>query len=175
MKSMIFGIISAFLALTPACAQSVNTDIHSRKALAPPRECEIRMATWCIFRSNITIQHKPSHDIGYRSVWTMWGSYWSSQPSVILEPAGCREGLADMLQVVNFDGTFERDNRKWNSIIVRLKSDKTCDLRLLAPTLKDDLGGAAFSANLSLVGACKTQDCSGPTIGDGIWPAIKRE
>jgi len=175
MRSMTLNVAPALLVILVACAQSGKAKVAPLEALAPPRECEIRMAAWCIFKSNITIQHKPSSDPAYRSVWTMWGSYWSTQPSVVLEPAGCREGLSDMLRVVNFDGNFQWDNRKWNSIVIQLKSDKTCDLRLLAPTVKDDPGGAAFSANLSLIRACQTQDCLGSTLGERIWPAIKRE
>jgi len=145
------------------------------QAVAPPRKCEIRLAAWCIYESDITIQHKPAQGAEYHSVWTLWGSYWRQHPAMILEPNGCRSGISNEMRLVTFDGRFRWQNKTWNSAVVRLKTDGTCDLRLLSPTVATDPDGAAFSATLSLIQACQTDECSGPTVGERIWPAVKRQ
>lgn len=167
--------LSAAIAAVTLAACVDWTTATTNPAAAPPRKCEIRLSAWCIYESNITIQHAPASGGEYRSVWTLWGSYWAQHPSVILEPNGCRTGLSNELRLLGFDGAFRWQDKKWNSITVRLKSDGTCDLRLLSPPLADDPDGAAFSANLSLIQACQTDGCSGPTLGERVWPAVKRQ
>lgn len=175
MRSTAVSLTFAALFLMGMGCSTVGVAGSLHSPSAPPRKCEITVGAWCIFESNITIQHKPSAESGYRSVWTIWGSNWSKQPSIILEPNGCRDGLSDVVRLIEFDGNFPWDGRRWNSILVKLKSDDACNLRLLSPTVEDDPSGAAFSANLSLIRACQTQDCMGPTLGERLWPAVKRE
>lgn len=140
---------------------------------APPRVCEIRQPAWCIYRSNITIQHAPSFNSS-QSIWTIWGSYWREDPVIILEPRGCRVGVSDVVELVDADDGYEWDGRIWNSIKVRLRSDGACDLNLLSPSVPEDKSRTAFSAKLTLIQACQTDGCDGPTVGQSLWPNLQK-
>lgn len=166
---------AATVILLAGCANAAPATQGSGQVAAPPRKCEIRLSAWCIYESNITIQHKPARETDYRSQWMLWGSYWAQHPAIVLEPDGCRRGTSNEMRLLKFDGGFKWQDKKWNSAVVRLKSDGTCDLRLLAPTVAEDPDGAAFSAILSLIQACQTEECSGPTVGERIWPGVKRQ
>lgn len=142
---------------------------------APPRVCEIRQETWCIFASNITIENQPGRLPDYRTSWKFWGSHWVDFPAVIHEPKGCRSGTSDTVELLHFQPNFQWNGRKWNSIDVRLKRDGSCDLKLLSPSLKDEPTGAAQSAILTLVRACRTTSCDGPVLGETIsYPLQKK-
>lgn len=163
----------ALAAIVSAMACQSNV-VRSDGLQAPPRVCEIRQAAWCIYRSDVTIQHEPIFNTNL-SAWTIWGSYWREHPAVILEPRGCRTGTSDVVQLMKTEDAYQWKDRIWNSVIVRLHSDGTCDLNLLSPTVREDARKSAFSAKLTLIRACQTTSCDGPTIGESLWPALQRQ
>lgn len=152
---------------------SAGGDVVAMAAAAPKQQCEIRMPVWCIYKDDVVIKNEPGRVPGYRSVWTMWGDYWKEHPAVILEPAGCRVGLSDEIELISIDRRYVWNEEEWNSLVVRLKSDGSCDLRMLSPPKGADPVGAAFSANLSSIQACSTADCEGQKIGAVIWPQVQ--
>lgn len=174
MRWPICFLVVLWTLFSATCTASALSNEH-KVAPAPPHKCELVMGTWCILQDNVTIQDTPSSDPAYKAVWKIWGSYWKNFPSVILEPRGCRANLSDTLELLSFDGKFPWDGKKWNAITVKLRKDGSCNLRLLSPTLSDDEVGTAFSTNISLIRACQSEPCLGPTIGERIWPAVQRQ
>lgn len=174
MRFIIFDIVLVLILPLAGCANA--SAVHRSSATSsPPRKCEITLGSWCIFESNIVIQHRQSRVPAYDDVWRLWGSDWKKYPSVILEPSGCRKGLSDAVELIGFDARFEFDDRIWNAITVSLKSDGTCNLKLLSPTLSEDPTGVAFATNLGLIRVCRAVPCLGPVLGEYIWPEVQRK
>ena len=164
-----------FLVSTAIAICAMACQPHAvRSQAAPPLVCEIRQAAWCIYGSGLIIQHESVFNTNL-SAWTMWGSYWKEHPAVILEPQGCRAGTSDVVQLMGTDAAYRWKDRTWNSVIVRLRSDGTCDLNLLSPPAAEDVRKSAFSATLTLIRACQTADCDGPVIGESVWPALQQQ
>lgn len=163
------------LAATVVCVMACQPHVVRSEGLqAPPRVCEIRQAAWCIYRSDMTIQHEPVFNTNL-SAWTMWGSYWREHPAVILEPRGCRDGISDVVELMKTDDAYQWKGRAWNSITVRLRSDGSCDLNLLSPPAQEDKIGTAYSVKMTLIRACQTANCDGPTIALRIGPTLQRQ
>lgn len=157
------GLLACLSSLLGCVSQGITGEALAQSA--PPRHCEMQLEAWCILKDNNTIEVAESTDQGYRYIWTMRGQYWSNHPSVILEPAGCRNGRSDVFELIHFDRNVSRGDRRWDILTVRLRSDASCDLKLLSPIENDDPVGASYSANLSLIRACQAQSCDGPTVG----------
>ena len=165
-------LLLAALGLPTAC-QASPPNVAS--ASAPPRTCEIRQAAWCIYRDNVTVQHAPSANAKYHSVWKIWGSYWKENPAVVLEPSGCRNGISDVVELVSSSSGFEWNDRSWDSNVVRLRSDGSCDLNLLSPPESADKRKTAFSAKLTLIQACQSDECAGPTLAHRLWSTLQAQ
>lgn len=161
------GLAICFLVMAGCAPQGA---VRAASLAAPPRRCEIQLEAWCILKDNNTIEVVDSAGQNYRYIWTIRGAYWLKHPSLVLEPAGCRIGRSDVLELISFDRNVDRGDRKWDILTVRLRSDASCDLKLLSPVKDEDPIGAAFSANLSLIRACQTNSCDGPTVGEKNAP-----
>lgn len=134
---------------------------------APPRVCEIRESVWCVYYGPVEIINQLSKTAEYRSVWTVRGDLQPDKPFILLEPRGCRVGLSDVIELVSFDKQFKWTDKYWNRAVVRLKSDKSCDIELLTPSEYDEIQ-EAFSNSLGLIQACNTSTCEGPVLGEKI-------
>ena len=163
------GFVVALVALSTFAGLGSSKSVN---AMPPVRVCEIRQSTWCIYAGDITIQHRLSSDVEYRSVWSIWGRYWADHPAVVLEPSGCRNGHSDQIRLIEHDVGFEWSGRKWDSVVVRLKVDGTCDLRLLSPAKGEDPRQSAFSAKLTLIQTCLTDLCEGVVVAREVLPEL---
>lgn len=173
-------MISPILRLTCAfgffwAVVAYANDSPVRDAAAPPRVCEIRQATWCIYLSGTEIVDRPSLEARYASTWLVRGVLQPDNPYVVLEPRGCRNGLSDVVEFLTPTSKFRWENRWWNRIVVRLKSDYSCDLELLSPIIEDDALGEAFSESLTSIQSCTTLDCRGVVIAERLSKKIERE
>jgi hypothetical protein len=159
-----------------ADAQAQVGQPNQSSAAAPPKVCEIRQETWCIYRDFNRIEDQFSSSETVHSIWTLSSAYWErDRPLVIMEPHGCRHGLSDTVQLLGQDARYDWNGRSWNRLRVRLKSDGQCDLQLLSPTLADDQQGSAFFAGLDSIRACTTQSCEGPPLGERIRGLVERQ
>jgi hypothetical protein len=163
-KAVIAVLAEALGALAGLGASAAESALSP--AAAPPAKCEIAMATWCIREGASEIVSRFSKGHAYRRIWIVRGFFKPTAPLVVLEPYGCREGLSDVSEALNFEQRFSWDNKTWNRIRVRLKRDDSCNLDVLVPTFTKDPTGEAFFGGLALIQGCRTASCEGPGIGN---------
>lgn len=140
----------------------------SEETGAPPRDCEVVRGAWCILASSISFEHERPRDSPFRSKWTLRGRYWRDKPLVILEPGGCRTGVSDAAKVLSVSPSVLWEGKQWKSYVVRLKSDGSCDLKILSP--QNDPLGSAFSASLTEIRVCSSVRCDGVVLAQHFPP-----
>jgi hypothetical protein len=115
---------------------------------APPRKCEVRQAAWCIFQGAWEITDRMIENDKYDHVWIIRGFFKPKAPLVVMEPNGCRDGLADSVVASEFSDKFSWDGKTWNKMIVRLKRDGSCDLQVLIAKPAVDASADAYFNSL---------------------------
>lgn len=128
-------------------------------APAPARRCEIRSSAWCIAEGAYEISRQLASDSIHDRVWSMRGRFRPESKLVILEPNGCRSGFSNVLELSRFERDIEWQDRSWDRMLVRLKSDGSCDLTVLLPPYDGDPMEWAFADGLLLVRPCKDEVC----------------
>ena len=98
---------------------------------APARECEFERGSWCLLQGSykvefLGINNPPSN------LWTISEDYWEDETVKIIEPLLCRDHPADIVKEISRQKK-EVFKETWDEIVVRLKEDETCDLRILSP------------------------------------------
>ncbi|HOY23165.1 MAG TPA: hypothetical protein PK002_08415 [Cellvibrio sp.] len=156
-----FGFIfSGLLLLVSSCVVA-----------APERLCEIRQSAWCLLEgAEKIIDEKTETDSKYASVWYVSGPLDQNHGFYVLEPNGCRKGLSDSLNLVNYNDQVEWRNQQWRKIIFRLKNDESCDLEVLLPSAEIDKLGEAFSHTFLLIKSCNSNACGGYVVGEKVSP-----
>lgn len=137
---------------------------------APPRSCEIRQQAWCIYQEGVEItdsQRISNKDPGSHT-WILQNVYSPKSTLIVFEPNGCRTGFADTVQAMQYIKNIEWREKIWDQIQVRLKSDGSCDLKLLFPLYDGNPLEWAFSTGRVLLAACKDEKCTPiePTLAD---------
>ena len=150
MKSLLL-VASAICFLGNGCAAASPP---GGVAPAPARRCEIRLSAWCIAEGAYEISRQLANDSIHDRVWSMRGRFRSESKLVIFEPNGCRSGFSNALELTRFERDIEWQDRSWNRMLVRLKSDGSCDLTVLLPPYDSDPMEWAFSDGLLLVRPC---------------------
>jgi hypothetical protein len=141
-------LLSAFLQLTIGCSVcGIATSAELQRPAAPPRKCEVRQAVWCIYQGAGEITDRLVEHQKYDRVWIVRGFFQPRAPLVVMEPNGCREGLADSATAIRFDSQFVWERKSWNKMTVQVKKDGTCDLDILLPKAQSDPTGEATSAD----------------------------
>jgi hypothetical protein len=150
----------------------VSSDVAGQRVTpsSPPLNCEIRQRAWCIHNGSAEItelQPMAMSDPPGRA-WMLRNTYNPASTLVILEPQGCREGLADTLSPVGLEHNVHWREKSWDQIGLRLRSDGSCDLKLLLPPFNGDADEWAFSQGRFLLQACRDEACTpaGPTPAD---------
>ncbi len=137
---------------------------------APPRICEIRQKAWCIYQngSEITDHQKTTTDYPDDHIWSMRDVHQPRSVLVIFEPNGCREGFSDKVSALGFNENVQWQGKTWDQMRIRLRSDGSCDLRLLVPVYDADPLEWAFSVGRGLIAACRDEKCTNitPTPAD---------
>ena len=140
---------------------------------SPPKICEAPQSLWCIARGVGNIQISPSKDPGVRNIWKLWDDEWKEYPAMILESWGCRSGYADEVKVIDYSDSYKWHGEIRNSILVSLKSDGACTLRLLSPPISEDHSENAFSMKLTSIFLCSPESCVDRPLAQQVWPAIQ--
>ena len=155
-------LLSAFLQLTIGCSVcGIATSAELQRPAAPPRKCEVRQAVWCIYQGAWEITDRLVEHQKYDRVWIVRGFFQPRAPLVVMEPNGCREGLADSATAIRFDSQFVWEGKSWNKMTVQVKKDGTCDLDILLPKAQSDPTGEAYFSGLPLLHTCATSTCEG--------------
>lgn len=128
-------------------------------ASAPPWKCELRLSSWCIAEGAYEITRQLANDGVHDRVWSMRGRFKPESKLVILEPNGCNSGFSDDLKLLKFERGVQWENRSWDRLRARLKSDGSCDLTVLLPPYDGDPLEWAFTSGLPLVRPCKDEAC----------------
>lgn len=131
----------------------------SGAASAPPRKCEIRLSAWCIAEGAYEINRRLANDSVHDRIWSLRGRFRPASKLVIFEPNGCKNGFSDALELLSFESGISWQDRSWDRLKVRLKSDGSCDLTILLPPDSSDPMEWAFSNGLLLVRPCNDEAC----------------
>ena len=140
---------------------------------APPWKCELRLSAWCIAEGSYEINRQSADDGVHDRVWSMRGRFRPESKLIVLEPNGCGNGLSDTARLMKFEKGVARQGRSWDQLLVRLKSDASCDLTILLPPDDGDTMEWAFTSGLPLVRPCKNDACDGEGLGQ-IKPELLR-
>lgn len=142
-------------------------------ALEPPMQCAIKRGAWCIISSNHTITYSGVHDEP-RYQWHIAGDYWKDEPALILESKGCRDAVADDNQIVETNSEVTWEGKRWREVVVRLRKDGTCELRLLAPTFDQvELDAAASRLSTNIAVCFAHQPCEQSSISSDIYRTFR--
>lgn len=135
---------------------------------APPRVCEVQQKAWCIYQEGVEITDQQITNNSDESIWTMRDVREPKSVLVIFEPSGCRKGFTDTVSALGFSENVQWQGKTWDQMRVRLRTDGSCDLRLLVPPYDGDPLEWAFSTGRALIAACRDEKCTNtaPTPAD---------
>jgi hypothetical protein len=153
-------IILLLLMFTQA---SAGTPHHA--ASAPPRKCEIRQSAWCIQQGSFEIDIRTPSDGVHDRKWVLRGQFLSTSELTVLEPNGCRSGVSDTLRLIKSE-IHQVTSMDTQELIVRLKTDGSCDLVVSYPMLDSHPLEWAFRTGLTFIQACENERCTGPNLGE---------
>lgn len=145
-----------------------------RAPSAPPLRCEIRLSTWCIAEGAYEITRQLASDGVHDRVWSMRGRFRPESKLVVLEPNGCRSGFSDAQELLRFEQDIAWQERSWDRLLVRLKSDGSCDLAVLLPPYDGDTMEWAFSEGLPMVRPCKDNACESAGLAE-LRPQFEKQ
>src|SRR5678816_178858 len=106
-------------------------DVQAASPASPPRVCEIRQPAWCINREASQITDQLGGPGVNGNIWTISDNNYPDSKLVVVEPWGCRKGLADTVVALGFEEAVSWQGEVWDRMQVRLRVDGSCDLSLL--------------------------------------------
>lgn len=159
------------LFLLSACASAAPP---TKAPAAPPRRCEIRLSAWCIAEGAYEITRQLANDSVHDRVWSMRGRFRPESNLVILEPNGCRSGFSDALELLKFERGVQWENRSWDRLQARLKSDGSCDLTVLLPPMTAIQWSGRSQMGLLLVRPCKDDACESAGLAE-LRPQFEKQ
>lgn len=150
-----------FIGITILSSTTLAQDVK-----APPLRCEITYSSWCILEGASEIVSKLSSDPVIRREWQLKGFDKSAPPLIVLEPPGCRKGNSSVPRLLDV-----KRNQNWNGQIrdvatVQLKSDGSCSISLIIPTIKQDPSRDALM-NIALLQGCNKDGCASDQLSFG--------
>lgn len=162
MRLLSFLLISGSLLSLSGCTSAAPAQVPA----APPRQCEVKLAAWCIDQEAYEIIGRMAEDGVHDRAWILRGSFRPESKLVVLEPNGCRTGHSDTLSLLSYESGITWEGRSWERVKARLKQDGTCDLEVLMPPFDGDPMEWAFSTGLILVRSCPDEACMGPNLAE---------
>lgn len=144
------------LAWRPALAEATATD-------APQQRCVRSHGAWCVLQGAAET---------HLSTGSSSSSYRLSDPShpasalIVVAPVACMRGYADQISLRSFEHGIAFQDEPWEEVVVDLRADGSCGLRILLPPSGSSPTEWAFSTGLQLIRACKSESCLGPSMGE---------
>lgn len=137
-------------------------------ATAPsvPFSCALKRGTWCIRQGSVEVTklQRVGESDPPGSAWRLNDVHYPSSTLIVLEPAGCTHAFADTVEARGIEYGVDWDGRKWDRMTVRIRTDGSCDLRLLVTPFHDEPSEWAFFAGRTFIEACKDDDCLDPLV-----------
>lgn len=158
------GIPAFFLCMSLVGFASASPS--QQGASAPPQRCEIRFSAWCIVQGASVVTRRLADDGINDRTWSLEGSFLPESKLLILEPRGCKTGHADEMRLISFEKGIEWNRQTLDRAVVRIKSDRSCDLKVLFPGLTGDAREWAFSTGLALIWGCADDACTPRPLAD---------
>jgi hypothetical protein len=149
-------LVLGAIAWRPTLAGITATD-------APEQQCTSGHGAWCVLQGAAEIQ---------LSTGSSSSSYKLSDPShpasalIVIAPAACMHGYADRTSLRSFRHGVTFQDGPWEEVVVDLRADGSCGLRILLPPSGSSPTECAFSTGLQLIRACKSESCVGPSMGE---------
>lgn len=168
---LLLPIASAICFLGNGCAAASPPSLSPS---APPWRCEIRLSTWCIAEGAYEITRQLASDSVHARVWSMRGRFRPESKLIVLEPNGCRSGFSDALELLKFERGVRWENRSWDRLQARIKSDGSCDLTVLLPPYDGDPMEWAFTSGLPQVRPCKDEACESTGLAE-LRPQFEKQ
>jgi hypothetical protein len=174
-------LASTFMILSTGLA-SANEPRTIGPASAPPKVCEIRQRAWCIYQegAEITDTQRIDNDDPGDHTWILKDVRSPNSSLVIFEPDGCRIGFSDTVKAMEYTRNVKWKGRLWDQMQIGLRSDGSCDLKLLISPYDGNPLEWAFSTGRVLLAACSDEKCTPimPTpadVTDKYIPLFKRQ
>lgn len=145
--------------------------VYAGAPSSPPNKCEIKQAAWCIQQGAFEITERMVNDGVNDHAWILSGQFRPDSKLVFLEPNGCRNGVSNTLELIDYEHNAKWDEQLWEKLKIRLNSDGMCDIVVLFPALNNDPLEWAYSTGLMLVKTCYDDLCKGNSLSD-IKPSI---
>lgn len=120
--------------------------------LEPPLKCKIMHGAWCIL-DGVDQREFTSYRNRYWRQWNLHDKYWNREVGVVLERRDCRGKAANTIEVVKVRPNTLWAGRRWNEVLLKLRKDRTCELRLFVPVDDRDFvkkAATSLSGNIAV-------------------------
>ncbi len=133
-------------------AALASTHGPSMASPEPPLRCEIARGAWCIMPGVGKIE---TFDRDNKiSRLTIIDEYWGKEVGMVTEGPACSNAFADIVEIVEINSDLLHNGRYWREIVVKLRRDNTCFLRLMVPTGDKAFVSPAASSLSGHLAAC---------------------
>lgn len=172
LRTMFFALIALILCACHRGDEAENIDALSSSE--PPIKCDISRGAWCFLRSPYTFTFFHAQDESF-SAWKVVEDHWSNEPGFVLEDNGCGDvGHADTLEVSVIPDGVAWSGQQWRGVLVKLRADGSCNLRLLAPLPSQaplDMAASALSTHVAI--CYEDRACTPNVIADKVYQQFK--
>lgn len=145
-------VVAGFL-----CACLIGSDATA----SAPRECAIDRGAYCIERSGLVVTSSRSPA---GSTIRVYEAHWRDRPLIIEEPRSCRSARSNVAEILQ-----QRDDGRKISFILRLSSNRRCDLRIIVNNENTDPAGNGIFTFLTQIRACERRHpCTGSIVGSHL-------
>lgn len=164
----LFSGVAVVVVSMPLSA-TASSAVQGQNASSPPIACEIRQRAWCIHNGSVEITVlQPAQGDPPGQAWILRDVNFPDSPLAIIEPRGCRKALSDTVTAVDFVRGVPWHDKTWDQMTIRLRSDGSCDLKLLLSPFESPEREWAFTGGRALLLACSDDQCTpkSPTPAD---------
>lgn len=119
---------------------------------SPPIECRERLGAWCILRLGAREVDVEYSQVDGLFIWRIGDPRWGNEEIAIREPKSCRTTFADSVDMVDGGAELGADGRHYQNLIISLRKDGTCDLRLRLSN--DDKASYGWAFAPAIAAAC---------------------
>jgi hypothetical protein len=138
----------------------------------PPLKCGIDRTSWCIVKNADDIKVSVTKKDKWRE-WRIFDNYWKREVGLVLEKKRCPALKAEGLWVSSVNGNVLWEGEQWQEVVVDLRKDKLCTLRLLVPTRNREFRRKAASSLSGHIAAClPNQKCTSNVLSTHVYKLL---
>jgi hypothetical protein len=138
-----------------------------------PLECGLDRVAFCIlnFGQRTEVTERPSG-----AAIKVYPLEKSNEYGLILEPKTCDHNIADRFQLMRHRRAGVRyRGREWGELVLRLRSENRCDVRILYTPLYRDHVGSSFYTIVSMTKICFNSPCQGAVVSALLQDVLRDE